>query len=311
MSDLKTKVSPVLVLAFATIVFFAPALRAVQNAQSDYRDHAILARAWLDIGELPVPHFLYHLLSIAVSMATSVDLLEAGFWIGLASSIVLAVVVYRVLADALASAGRSPPVRAMAVGVALSLLIVTPIHLFTAPFRNLYFGYLSPTTYHNPTITLLKPLALLLFLECVRLFARAPSSRPSLRTVGIAALVVASTLAKPSYTVCLVPALAVMAAWTWQRGGHVEWLAVASGVAIPAAAVLGWQFATSFGEAGSAGVVIDPFRAMSFRTSTSGLLPKYLLSVAFPASVYVLLFPICWRRQEFGRRRSTGPGAHR
>ena len=58
-----------------------------------------------------------------------------------------------------------------AAGMALALVIAAPVSLMWLWDRQFYFGYLGISTYHNPTILLLKPVAILQFFIAVKVFS--------------------------------------------------------------------------------------------------------------------------------------------
>ena len=98
-------------------------------------------------------------------------------------------------------------------------------------------------------------------------------------------------LAKPSYLICLLPAVAILAAIRFLLGAPISPGAMLIGFGLPAVAVLAWQYLQVF--AGSRGVVQygdtimwAPLRFMHHWAS--GLVVKFLVSTAFPLTVLIL-----------------------
>ena len=58
-----------------------------------------------------------------------------------------------------------------------------------------------------------------------------------------AALVVMSGLVKPNFIMAFLPALGVLAVLHWRRA---DWLWLGLGFALPAVAVLAWQYAVTY-----------------------------------------------------------------
>ena len=105
-----------------------------------------------------------------------------------------------------ASAGG--PQRRAGVPAAVALMLIAPITIFTWSQQNLYFGYIPAHVYHNPTQVALKPFALLFFVAALRVFS--DRVRRALFIALTFALGLCATLAKPSLSICLIPALGVV-----------------------------------------------------------------------------------------------------
>lgn len=103
-------------------------------------------------------------------------------------------------------------------------------------------------------------------------------------TIG---LVVLATVAKPNYTLCLLPALALLVAVRLWHHQPIDWLLLVGFVG-PALAVLAWQYSLTYGSGSS--IVFAPFAVFLSFTSANSLLPKLILSVLFPLGVYLLYF---------------------
>src|SRR5690606_10371708 len=95
--------------------------------------------------------------------------------------------------------------------------------------------------YHNPTIVLLKPLALGLFLYAVGVF----SAQGHFHTRGAWAaafvLTVLCGLAKPNYLIVLLPTLGLVTVYRLLKKQPVNWPLLLS-IALPAVVLLGLQF---------------------------------------------------------------------
>jgi hypothetical protein len=168
----------------------------------------------------------------------------------------------------------------------LILMLVAPINLLTLNAHNLYFGYIAPHSYHNPTIILLLPLAFGVFLFALRVFNDKPVSVPwVLVCAGIAAL---STIAKPNYAICLLPALALCTLYALVRKQPIDWRLLLVGIVIPTVEVIIWQF-FYYRYQGVGGFAFAPFQVME-AFSPGTLLPKLILSILFPALVLILYF---------------------
>lgn len=168
-------------------------------------------------------------------------------------------------------------------------MLVSPILTPEWAARNLTTGYISINVHHNPTSILLKPLALLLFMFAANaLDSGKPISRRMLVTG--AALTAVSLIAKPNFTMSLLPALVLLMAYDAYRRRPVN--RVFATILVTAVIVLAAQYLYQFTVAlPSAGVSFAPLRFVYLvEPSTLNLVGKFALSVAFPVCVYALYF---------------------
>jgi hypothetical protein len=277
-----------LVLALASLLPFGYVFTLGGTALAPFEDydiHASIAAAMEASGQVDVPHPLYHWLVIATrAVVPHVDFALACLLVALAAQAAMVGVTF------LALRAASPTGLALPAIGALLLSIVNPVNALTPSGREAYFGYFFPNVYHNPTVVLLRPLALGLFLAYTRATAEneGPPSRGLLAAVAL--LTTASTLAKPSHLICLLPAAALLwalARWRGQRGGTPALLACA----VPGTLLLAAQswFLTHSDRMDSTSIVFAPLWALSchVRDGWPLLALKALLSVLFPAVVVV------------------------
>lgn len=263
-------------LSAAVVAVFSPLLFHLivgSGPRIDYFQHVELARTMASDFTLRTPHFLFQLLVIAVEKVVG-DFWRAGFVVVIASYVILALVLYFELR-------RSAP-------TALGLMLASPLSLLAGLDGHYYFGYISGAIYHNPTIVLLKPLTILLFVWSARFFLS--PFRASVRVITLIAIVVMlSAIAKPSYLICLLPALAVVALLRVVRRQPVDWRALLLGVVLPSMLLLGWQYLHTYtGNGSKSSVAFAPF--LVARHYSDWLLPKFLLSIAFPLVVTIVFF---------------------
>jgi len=251
----------------------------------DYDIHASIAAEMAASGHVDVPHPLYHWLVIATrAVVPHADFALACLLVALAAQAVMVGVTFVALRAASPSSIATP-----AVG-ALLLSIVSPVNALTPSGREAYFGYFFPNVYHNPTVVLLRPLALALFLAYTRA-TTGEERRPSRGLLAaVAVLTAASTLAKPSYLICFLPAAALMWAAGWWRGRRFVPRALLSS-AVPGGVLLAAQswFLMHSDRMDPTSIVFAPLWALSCHVHDS--LPllalKAVLSVLFPAAVLI------------------------
>jgi hypothetical protein len=222
-------------------------------------DHGDHLRAAADTTLLPLevetPHFAYHVLTAAGSALVSLST-SATVVLSLATGATF-IAAYLLLRP-LGWSERTPSRPALA-GAAAFLAIETPTLIL------LHLGLVAPSTrfqtvhaLYSPTWVVALPLAILLVVAIRPVLedVRAMDRRRAATTAG---LTVALLLAKPSFVLCLVPALATVVAVR-----RVPWRTAARVIgplAAPAGVVLAWQarfLAGSDTAIGGGGVTFDP-----------------------------------------------------
>ena len=253
---------------------------------SDYVVHLRSARLLLR-GEGIEVYFLYHLVIALFAAIPLVDfdtLATAGTT---AFFVLLSVVLYGLVRNVLGHRG-SPRMSVAAALLAFSLMIVSHVMVFSWRPGELYMGYIGINVYHNPTIVALKPFALLLFVYASAVFSSQSGYHGRRSLAAASALMLATNLAKPSYTICLLPALSLLAACRLVRGGYVDWRLLLGGIVLPSFITLSWQYYFTYVTEPSS-IIFAPLAVMK-SWGVQSLLPKFLLSALFPL-VAVLSFP--------------------
>jgi hypothetical protein len=271
------------VVAAVAAVFFAWAMTlrfTTAEPFEDFRFHNVLTTGLLAGDPLAVPHPLFHLLSAGFAILTGLAVPCAGMTVAVLGQASLAAIAFVDLRDA----GGDRLETAL---VALGLALVAPLNVLASSPGESYFGYFFPNILHNPTIALLRPLALALLLACGAVIAGSLAPTPG-RTAALAALAFACGLAKPSYLICLLPALAL----TWLLGGarrDERWKALSLGVAVPGALIAVGQavFAFSGERMGPGGIAFAPLEVvfLHMRHDVGLVAAKLALSAVFPLAV--------------------------
>jgi hypothetical protein len=287
-------------LAAVTAALFG--LVTWRSIEPDYPVHARWARELAETGVIRVPHPLFHVLTVTVHALLPARLTDSvqrglgaagedGSWVlaalavGTFSIVALALFLYRLLLEE-APEGHTPAGAWASAGWALALLLVAPITVLTWRRHQLYLGYIAPTVFHSPTVSLLKPLALAWFWTVAR-----PGREAGRRWVAAALLAAAATLAKPSYTVAFLPALALWLAFARWLPRAVEGGAARASLVVGGALLVGQAWAR--GAPGLLGMA--PLEVMGYY-STRWQMPLFLLlSIAFPLGVAVACRPESWR----------------
>jgi len=284
------RISP-LSIAFISLILlaiFAPVTVSMVGQGGDYVRHIEYALLWEQEGfwGKPLPHFLYQSLVIFFrslfpgnSLGLAAAIVNVFSSIGL--GITLYVWIYRTWG------GHTPRQRMLAAtSLTVVLMLVAPVNLLTWNMQNLYLGYIGINSYHNPTVILLKPLALWLFLFAVRVFQNNRAGLPLvLLCAGVAAF---ATITKPNYAICILPALAVYTLYSLHRRQPIDWRLLFVGIVIPITEVIIWQY-FFYRYQGIGGFSIAPFQVMNLYAQGQ-ILPKLVLSILFPVCVLALYF---------------------
>lgn len=287
-SKSRVRISPIsLGLSVGVLaVLFVPVIMNMLNNGNDYPAHISWALLLDKTGTVPdpLPHFLYQLSVIfAYHVLPGNNYALAAAFVGTACYASLGLIIF-FLVRPLITAG---PVRLRTLStflITLVLMLVGPINMVTLGNHNLSYGYISPHSYHNPTIILLQPFALLLFLYGIRVFQSAKSTRTTI--IACAIVTFLGGIAKPNYVIAIIPALAALVLYALVRKQKLDWPLLIIGIALPAVEVLMWQLNYVRGTTLS-GFVFAPLTVMSFY-SPENLLLKFMLSILFPFIVTIL-----------------------
>jgi hypothetical protein len=276
------------VVSILIILMIAPVILNMLKAGNDYPAHLFSAEFWAKYGypDRPRPQFLFHVLVIFLSrILPGISIPYAGLILSLMYYVALSVIIF-VLVYALFTGFSSLLKLVCSVILTLILMLVGPINVITFPPSNLYFGYVPPNAYHSPTVALLRPFALLLFIYACRVYT---NFRKSYVNIMVCALVSAlGAMAKPSYAIVIIPVLGLLTLIKWWQSKPINWMLLIAGIALPTAIVLIWQ-QNYYRETNMGGFIIAPLLVMSFY-SPNNLLLKLVLSIAFPLCVFVFYY---------------------
>jgi hypothetical protein len=170
------------------------------------------------------------------------------------------------------------------MGIAVGVNLAAPVFLLWFLDQEMYLGYVGINSYHNPTIILLRPLALMQFIYALRCFDPGPLPKINIPIAAVISLL--ATYAKPNFAICLLPAIALIALYKMIRKETVNLAFLLYGFVVPMIIVLVWQLWMTYTGSDSTHVIFSPFGVMSFYSGY--LLPKFLLSILFPLLVTIL-----------------------
>lgn len=275
-----------LYVAALAALLFLPFISRLAVTGYDYQVHIPIAEEMLSTGRVRTPHFLLQAFSILFSPITG-GIFNATVATLLVSVAATAVLFYRWLRSSL----NSEP---LSLYFTATLLIASPVAALFPLDGHLYLGYIGVNVLHNPTMILLKPFALLIFIYSAR--ALESDTPPSASQLAICAIVtVAAAMAKPSFTIVLLPALSLMMLMLWLKGEPFDSKVPLLSILVPSLVILLIQYRMTYSAAqidgvynGSSSIIFSPLTVMN--NYSSHLLTKFLLSVLFPLSVAALFY---------------------
>ncbi len=276
----------VLVVAVSAPIYYRRIL--VPPADTDYGAHIQYTMQFLHRQPVP-PHALSHpLLQWCVGFIYWASRNRIGLWesmiiVLVAAQAAAAMIFYYWLGKLSGRLGEF-----WRVFWSLTLTLVAPVMLLAPLDGSFYFGYIGLASYHNPTVHILRPLALVSFILVLRAFE---SQKNAWGWVVLSALVIIfSALAKQNYVMSVLPALVCLAVLYRLAKTPVDWRMLLGGAVVPGLVVLGTLTFVLYNspEADSTGIVFAPFRVES--AFSDHLLWKFLLSALFPLTLLVVDF---------------------
>ena len=269
-------------------------LAASRDVFIDFSMHARFSELMAQKAFYP-PHFLYHGLSILVHALTTFSLLKAGYLVVWTSVLLSFLISFYYLA----SETKEIPISVVSL-LCLSIFFYHPIPIAYLSDQHLYFGYIAANVFHNPTILLLKPLALIHFFFSLSLLNK--RNVPVTQTVLLALLTVITLIAKPSYILSFLPAVLLFFAWDYisnPRAQTINYRSFCYSTLIPATAFLTGQFIHTYLTQSGEGLTIAPLSFFRLTSHPASLLPKLISSVAFPLAILFTFFESVKNRSDF------------
>jgi hypothetical protein len=280
-----------LLLAIIVLCAYSIVLEHVDRrwGWADYIGHYRAAADWWQGKGPRTPHFLFEALTILCRTLFGARTFRSAAIMAVEVSAVAAALATYAFWTRLLPARNDRDCWVAALWC-LGLQVAGPITLATIWTKSLYLGYIYPaSTYHNPTILILKPLALLSFALGLAALERAIVARVGWKLVlAASAAGVLSALAKPSWLLCFLPGLALAVVLDSRlRSRRPAWELVAA-VLFTGLCVLAWQYAFLYGNSGADRVIFTPEKWLSKYGSLAPV--KLILSIAYPLSVLVVFW---------------------
>ncbi|MDW8300738.1 MAG: hypothetical protein RML95_15505 [Anaerolineae bacterium] len=176
--------------------------------------------------------------------------------------------------------------------VVIALLFSAPIYLWFNPPN--FLGYVNYLPYHSPTQNLLLVFVVPVTLAAQRAIVPQPLRDAHIRFVFImtsAISVVLMTLSKPSHSIALLPALALVALYRVVRRLPVDWSALVFGFGLPSLLTLALQYLVTYTASQAAAIEVGWLVFFRFYgLQWWDVAARLVLSALFPLTVYCLYF---------------------
>jgi hypothetical protein len=257
-----------LIAAGLPVILIIPLVNGMLD-RFDYTDHLRFAENFM----WPA-HFFYHLLLTYFRFFCD-DWLLAQFLLLIANYAIMGFSIYAFLVLGTVEHVSRPIVAILAM--VMCFVYAIPALYFID--GHMYNGYIALSVYHNPTILLVKPIAVLHF---IWLDSWLKNQNNSFAFIFSGAVLLAfSAIAKPSYVVVLLPAATIlMIVYRFPLRRFIL------SIFLPATLILVVMVAATYG--GNSGFVVAPFKVISHSTMLWTVYPKLVLSILFPLSLLVM-----------------------
>ena len=278
----KTNVIQIVILILLTLAIFMPITLAeiAYHDITDYptyldiaKDISVNPKYWSEVASNP----LWTMMVIAVRNIFSIHHWKAALILQMVNQGFLALILFFLAKQVLPERSSWLP-----VVLPLGIMLAAPIFLVAFKDQQLYFGYIGINSYHNPTTFALKLYVVVLFY--ISAFALEKERIPAFKTIICLLAVILSTLMKPSFIICLLPAAGLSFLVSLIKQKAIDWKTILFCVFIPSILVLTYEYLSTY-TTGDVNVAFSPFIVM--KNSSDFLLFKFLLSIWFPLVVLI------------------------
>lgn len=275
-----------IVLLSLIVVFFSPVFATHSfliplHVDTDFEDHnnwAADIRNGRDVPDYVLAHAMWQITLAALNLFAGIPFNTAS----LISAILYVFLTAIILICWLIPVWKERRIhRAWLYALIMGMLVAAPVSLLWFEDRLMYFGYIGITSYHNPTIIVLRPLALLQFIYAFLCFQPSGLTPRNIMLAGVISAL--ATFAKPSFAICILPATGILSMILLAKKQYIDIKGLILGIIVPTVFVLAVQYLATYHESDSEGILFLPFEVMS--KYSKFLLPKFILSILFPLAV--------------------------
>ncbi len=274
-----------LVFLFCIVsLFYIPVLevKLFFHTKQEFGSHAEFADRMIhnleSVPKFIIAHPLYALSEVGLMRLFNISSRTAGMVVSLLAYFLLAGIIFRE-ARMLSKGRKGADFLALVVTIIAMIGSHIPILVFID--REIYFGYIGINAYNNATSNYLKPFALAAFL----FISKSYDSEQKVSKYHIfitAALVFVSTLVKPSFIICILPAAILLSCLRLRYHQATNWKMILGGLVLPSIITLGFQFILNYGQ-GTSRIIFLPLGVKKYYSDE--IILKFIFSILFPLLV--------------------------
>lgn len=242
---------------------------------SDLPDHLSILVDWVNANQY-IPHPVFHMSVYGLALLTGKNIADTTPIVLTVATLLTLLVSQKLLSE------KSGPLLLL---LAVSTIFATAVYL---PVYSHSVEAFSPNKWHNPTMLLLKPLALLAFYLFVR--AQDPTgARQKIFFAAGAALLLLSTATKPSFAIVFIPA--VILHLLLCRRHEYRQLPATILFAAPAVLLLAYQYVRTYQSSGTGSYFHDKIIFTFFgvmQCCSANIIISNLLLLAFPLALLIV-----------------------
>lgn len=282
-------VRPYLLLSVLGLILYLPVSLHASTLYSDYGAHIEIALA-LPGDVSRVSHVLFSALFLLIHRLLPTVALPH---VQVAATLIFMLPVPLIAFWLFRKATNGVLPDALLMALSLILTIMAPVTIWTNPAM---LGYLNPIVYHNPTAIAIRILLIPVSLLALGIYDSRPSRSLNHRTYVTllsAVLVLLATMAKPNYTLALIPTCCLYAVWRWLRRSYVDIPLLVFGFCLPGAFLLGLMYLLAlFNLDDGFGIAVGFLTFLKLYLPTWRIPIQLMLSLVFPVAVYLGYFKV-------------------
>jgi hypothetical protein len=279
----KFKIIEVVIYSFLFLLFVRLVYMQIISGP-DYGTHLKIIDKYVQ-GHFYIPHPGFHITIFCLSKITSISYASITPFF-MAFIIVLTIFITKKILIYL-SPGISSPFIYLLFSIAINFVIAIYIPFFN---REMYLGQWSPNIWHSPTMSFLKPFALLCFFWLIQFLKNRDNLKQGLLFLTSVSLLI-GTFIKPSFIICLLPAvtlyLLIFRFRQYNLYLKIFW------IFLPSLLLLSYQFIETYNLENTSSYFHDKIILTWFgvdKIYTKSILISTLLVLAFPFCILVFSY---------------------
>jgi hypothetical protein len=279
----KIKIIEYVIYSFL-FLFFVRLVNMQIISGPDYGTHLNIIDKYIQ-GHFYIPHPGFHITIFCLSKITSISYASiTPFFMALI--IILTIFLTKKILIYL-SPGISSPFIYLLFSIAINFVIAIYIPSFN---RKMYLGQWSPNIWHSPTMTLLKPFALLFFFWLIQFLKDHDNFKRGILFLTSVSLLL-GTFIKPSFVICLIPAVTLY--MLFFRFKEFNLYLKIFWIFLPSLLFLSYQFIETYNLENTSSYFHDKIILTWFgvdKIYTKNILISSLLVLVFPLSILAFSF---------------------